>query len=229
MKCSLSACKIEDCYADKTNRQAVKATMQNAVQLKHCTGRIVNCNQSLWPFEETNATSSLCRNESVLLVEHNLNFPTHVGKFRLCTEMEVYRKGGVQKCLQTTDMKDIFVRLMGLCPSSVKTAPRKAAARLFAITEQVIYICIFSNVFDTASRLLWTFAFKAASCYLVCNPHMLSFRASSEQAEVWWGEKRREWRGRGKNERENSVHSKPEKAPELQKASMFWPQCWFEP
>lgn len=155
--------------------------------------------------------------------------PMQEWKCFACRTQSKFPHACVQKCLQTTDMKDIFVRLMGLCPSSVKTAPRKAAAQLFAITEQVIYICIFSNVFDTASRLLWTFAFKAASCYLVCNPHMLSFRASSEQAEVWWGEKRREWRGRGKNERENSVHSKPEKAPELQKASMFWPQCWFEP
>lgn len=38
---------------------------------------------------------------------------------------------------------------MGLWPSCVKTAPRKAAVRLFVITEQVIYICIFSSVFDT--------------------------------------------------------------------------------
>lgn len=55
----------------------------------------------------------------------------------------------VQKCLQTTDLKDIFVGLMGLWPSCVKTAPRKVAVWLFMITEQVIYICIFSSPFDT--------------------------------------------------------------------------------
>lgn len=38
---------------------------------------------------------------------------------------------------------------MGLWPSCVKTARRHAAVRLFVITEQVIYICIFSSAFDT--------------------------------------------------------------------------------
>ena len=59
------------------------------------------------------------------------------------------------------------------------------------ITEQVIYICIFSSVFDTPSRLLRSLAFKAAIYCLVCNPHRLSFRASSVEAEVWWGKKER--------------------------------------
>lgn len=39
------------------------------------------------------------------------------------------------------------------------------------------------------SRLLWPFAFKAALYCLVCNPHRLSFRASSVEAEVWWGKR----------------------------------------
>lgn len=44
------------------------------------------------------------------------------------------------------------------------------------------------------SRLLWPLAFKAASHCLVCNPHRLSFRASSVEAEVWWGKREGEER-----------------------------------
>lgn len=66
----------------------------------------------------------------------------------------------IQKWPQTTNTKNIFVRLMGLCPSSVKTAPRKPATRLFMITEQVIYICIFSNVFDASSDFFGRLLFK---------------------------------------------------------------------
>lgn len=39
------------------------------------------------------------------------------------------------------------------------------------------------------SRLLWPIAFKADLRCLVCNPHRLSFRASSVEAEVWWGKR----------------------------------------
>lgn len=51
------------------------------------------------------------------------------------------------------------------------------------------------------SRLLWPFALKTGLYCLVCNPHRPSFRASSVEAEVWWGE--REGEGReGKIKRE---------------------------
>lgn len=81
------------------------------------------------------------------------------------------------------------------------------------------------------SRLLWPIAFKADLRCLVCNPHRLSFRASSVEADVWWGkregeEREKEKEREGKNERENSLHSVPEKAQHFQKASMFGPQCF---
>ena len=76
-------------------------------------------------------------------------------------------------------------------------------------------------------RLLWPLAFKAALYCLVCNPHRLSFRASSVEAEVWWGKREGEEReSEGKNERANALHSVQEKAQHFQKASMFWPQCF---
>lgn len=72
----------------------------------------------------------------------------------LLAEVCVY-SACVQKWLQTTDFKDIFVGLMGLRPSCVKTAPRNVVAvRLFMITEQVIYICILSSAFDTSPNSL---------------------------------------------------------------------------
>lgn len=49
------------------------------------------------------------------------------------------------------------------------------------------------------SRLLWPLAFKAALHCLVCNPHRLSFRASSVEAEVWWGKREGEERERGRD------------------------------
>lgn len=59
------------------------------------------------------------------------------------------------KWLETTDFKDIFVGLMGLRPSCVKTAPRNVVAvQLFMITEQVIYICILSSACDTSPNSL---------------------------------------------------------------------------
>lgn len=105
----------------------------------------------------------------------------------------------VQKWLQTTDFKDIFVGLMGLRPSCVKTAPRKVVAvRLFVITEQVIYICILSSAFDTSLDFFGRLLLKAASHCLVCNPHRLRFRASSVDAGVWWGKSKGEEREREK-------------------------------
>lgn len=116
---------------------------------------------------------------------------------------------------------------MGLCPSCVKTAPRKVAVWLFMITEQVIYICIFSNVFDTpplnfSGRLLLKLphtTWYATHTGFPSGHHQ--WRLKSDE------EKKRGWRGRGENERENSVHSNPpKKAWEHQKASMFWPQSF---
>lgn len=68
------------------------------------------------------------------------------------------------------------------------------------------------------AQLLWPFAFKAAVHCLVCNPHRLSFRASSVEAEDWWGK-----RGGRRKKRENYLHCVPEKAQHFQDASMFWP------
>lgn len=97
----------------------------------------------------------------------------------------------VQKRLQTTDFKDVFVGLMGPRPSRVKTAPRKVVAvRLFLITEQVIYLCRLSSVFDTSLHFFGRLLLKAASHCLVCSPHRLCFRASSVDAGVWWGKER---------------------------------------
>lgn len=133
----------------------------------------------------------------------------------------------VQKCLQTTDLKYIFVGLMGPRPSCVKTAPRKSCClvvrdywtgHLYMHIQQLVWY---------PSRLLWPLAFKAALYCLVCNPHRLCFRASSEEAEVWWG--KREAEEREKNERENSLHCVREKGTASPNGiHVLTPVFWFD-
>lgn len=119
---------------------------------------------------------------------------------------------------------------MGLWPSCVKTARRHAAVRLFVITEQVIYICIFSSAFDTPldffGRLLLKQTCAAWYATHTGSPsghHQWRLKSDEEKERVKRGRKRKR---EGKNERENSLHSVPEKAQHFQKASMFGPQCF---
>lgn len=106
--------------------------------------------------------------------------------------------------------------LMGLCPSCVKTAPRKVAVRLFMITEQVIYICIFSNVFDTpplnfSGHLLLKLphtTWYATHTGFPSGHHQWRLKSDEEKREAEKGEEKM---------KESSVHSEPKKKHENSK------------
>lgn len=89
---------------------------------------------------------------------------------------------------------------MGLWPSCVKTAPRKAAVWLFMITEQVIYICIFSSLFDTPldffGRLLLKLPYTAWYATHTGSPsghHQWRLKSDEEKERVKREEKKREF------------------------------------
>lgn len=138
----------------------------------------------------------------------------------------------VEKCLQTTDLKDIFVGLMGLWPSCVKTARRHAAVRLFVITEQVIYICIFSSAFDTPldffGRLLLKQTCAAWYATHTGSPsghHQWRLKSDEEKERV----KRRRKRERGKKWKRKFFTQRTREGTAFPKGVHVWTTVfWFE-
>lgn len=121
-----------------------------------------------------------------------------------------------------------IVGLMGPQPSCVKTAPRKVSVWLFAIIEQVNYICIFSSVFDTPldffGRSLLKQLFTSWYATHTDSPsghHQWRLKPDEEKKKKERGCREREKKKR--TWRDNSLHIVPEKAQLFQKPSTFWP------
>ena len=130
---------------------------------------------------------------------------------------------------------------MGLWPSCVKTAPRKVAVRWFVITEQVIYICIFSSAFDTPldffGRSLLKQPYTAWYATHTGSPsghHQWRLKSDEEKERVRRErererERERKWKGEfftqrteGKKKTKKKRHSISKRRPCFDRSVLIW-------